>query len=140
MRYTSQPLSLRLPETTVERLDAHASRLRMAPRTLAQRYIEEGLRMDDHPLVRFVDGAGGRRARLVGTGMDVWEVIEVVRDNHGDVHAAADYLAIVPGLVQAAITYYGAHPDETDGWIELNKRENQQAHAAWLAGRAAFER
>ena len=96
--------------------------------------------MDDHPLVRFVDGAGGRRARLVGTGVDVWEVIKVVRDNHGDVHAAADYLALLLGLVQAAVTYYGAYTDEIDDWIELNERESKQAHAAWLAGHAALER
>ena len=96
--------------------------------------------MDDHPLVRFVDGAGGRRARLVGTGVDVWEVIKVVRDNHGDVQAAADYLALLLGLVQAAVTYYGAYIDEIDEWIELNERENKQAHVAWLAGHAALER
>ena len=96
--------------------------------------------MDDHPLVRFVDGAGGRRARLVGTRIDVWEVIECVQDNHGALHAAADYLALDVGLVQAAVTYYGAYTDEIDEWIELNKRENQRAHSAWLAGHAALER
>ena len=42
--------------------------MQLAPRTLAQRYVEEGLRMDEHPLVRFVDGPAGRRARLVGPG------------------------------------------------------------------------
>src|SRR5713226_7897557 len=87
MRYMSQPLSLRLPEETVVRLGAHASRRRLAPRTLAQRYVEEGLRMEDHPLIRFVDGVAGRRVRLVGTSMDVWEVIAVVRGNGGDINA-----------------------------------------------------
>src|SRR3954469_584466 len=52
-------------------------------RTLAQRYVEEGLRMDEHPLVRFVDGPAGRRARLVGTGMDVWGGVLVGRGEHG---------------------------------------------------------
>jgi hypothetical protein len=28
----------------------------ICPRTLAQRYVEEGLRMDEHPLIRFADG------------------------------------------------------------------------------------
>jgi hypothetical protein len=40
--------------------------------------------MDEHPLVRFADGPAGRRARLTGTGKDIWEVIAVVRDNDGD--------------------------------------------------------
>ena len=68
MRYMSQPLSLRLSAGAIERLRARAGSERLPPRTLAQRYVEEGLRMDEHPLVRFVDGPAGRRARLVGTG------------------------------------------------------------------------
>lgn len=39
--------------------------------------------MDDHPLVRFVDGPAGRRAALLGSGTDVWEVTAAVRDNGG---------------------------------------------------------
>jgi len=139
MRYMSQPLSLRLPEATVERLGARARRHRIAPRTLAQRYVEEGLRLDDHPLVRFADAPAGRHARLLGTRLAVWQVIEVVRDNGGDVAAAADYLELPLGLVQAAVTYYGAYPEEIDDWIEANRRESEEAHAAWLAGQAALK-
>jgi uncharacterized protein (DUF433 family) len=136
----SRPISLRLSDRTIERLGARAERAEMPPRTLAQRYVEEGLRMDEHPLVRFVDGPAGRRARLVGTGKDVWEVVAAVRDNDGDVRRTADYLEIAQGLVRAAITYYGAHPDEIDRWIERNEREAAEAHAAWLAGQAALRR
>jgi uncharacterized protein (DUF433 family) len=140
IRYVSQPLSLRLPDASLERLKSRARLRRVPPRTLAQQYVEEGLRMDEHPLVRFVDGPVGRRARLVGSGLDVWEVIDVVRDNEGDVAAAADYLELPLGLIQAAVAYYGAHPDEIDEWIEANRRESEQAHAAWLAGQAALKR
>jgi hypothetical protein len=136
----SQPMSLRLAQATIERLGARAQHLHTPLRTLAQRYVEEGLRMDEHPLVRFAEGPGGRRARLVGSGSDVWEVIAAVRDNDGDVAKTAEYLEMGLGLVQAAVTYYGAHPDEIDGWIERNEREAADAHAAWLAGQAALQR
>ena len=140
MRYMSQPLSLRLSAGAIARLRTRAGREQLPPRTLAQRYVEEGLRMDEHPLVRFVDGPAGRRARLVGTGSDVWEVIAAVKDNDGDVAASAEYLALPLGLVQAAVTYYGAFRDEVDSWIARNERETAQAHAAWLAGQAALRR
>jgi uncharacterized protein (DUF433 family) len=140
MRYMAQPLSLRFPHATLERLSASARRRGIPTRTLAQRYIEEGLRVDEHPLVRFVDAPAGRRARLVGSGLDVWEAIAVVRDNGGDVHAAADYLELPLGLIQAAVTYYGAYPEEIDAWIEANRRDTEGAHAAWLAGQAAVRR
>lgn len=134
----SRPISIRLSDSTIERLGVRAERVQMRPRTLAQRYVEEGLRMDEHPLVRFVDGPAGRRARLAGTGSDVWEVIAAVRDNDNDIARTAEYLQLPLGLVQAAVTYYGAHRDEIDEWIERNEREAAEAHAAWLAGQAAL--
>jgi len=140
MHYMALPLSLRLSEAAIEQLVERARRVGTRPRTLAQRYVEEGLRMDEHPLVRFVDGPAGRRARLVGSGKDVWEVVSVVRENDGDVRAAADYLELSLGLAQAAVTYYGAYPDEIDGWIELNRRESDEAHAAFEAGQASLRR
>jgi uncharacterized protein (DUF433 family) len=90
-----------------------------------------------NPLVRFAEGPAGRRARLVGTGKDVWEVVAAVRDNGGDAAETARYLEIPLGLVQAAITYYGAYRDEIDQWIEANEQEAAEAHAAWAAGQAA---
>ena len=140
LRYMSQPLSLRLPDATIDRLGARARSRSVAPRTLAQRYVEEGLRTDEHPLIRFVDGPAGRRPRLQGSGLDVWEVISVVRDNDGDEREAAEYLAIPPGLIQAAVAYYGAYRDEIDEWIELNARESEAAYEAWLAGQQALKR
>ncbi len=140
MHYMTKPISLRMNEDTIDRLGQRARRARTAPRTLAQRYVEEGLRMDDHPLVRFADGPAGRRAKLVGTAADVWEVVATVRDNGGDVREAAEYLEMPMGLVQAAVTYYGAYPEEIDEWIGLNEREADEAHAAWLAGQAALGR
>jgi len=138
MYYMSHPLSLRLADLTLERLGNRARRVQLPPRTLAQRYVEEGLRMDEHPLVRFVDGPAGRRARLVGTGKDVWEVVAAVRDNDGDLAETARYLEIPLGLVQAAIAYYGAYQAEIDQWIDLNEMDTNEAYAAWVAGQASI--
>jgi uncharacterized protein (DUF433 family) len=136
----SQPMSLRLAEPTIERLGHRARRAQLPPRTLAQRYVEEGLRMDEHPLVRFVDGPAGRRARIAGTGKDVWEVIATVRDSDNDLAATAAYLHIALGLVQAAVAYYGAYRDEIDKLIADNERESAEAHTAFQAGQAALAR
>jgi hypothetical protein len=136
----SHPLSVRLAESTIERLGKRARRVHLPPRTLAQRYVEEGLRMDEHPLVRFAEGPAGRRARLVGTGKDVWEVIATVRDNGGDAGETARYLELPLGLIQAAISYYGAYPDEIDQWIDQNEQETAEAHGAFMAGQAALRR
>ena len=96
--------------------------------------------MDEHPLIRFAEGPAGRRARLLGTGKDVWEVVATVRDNDGDLGEAARYLELPLGLVQAAVSYYGAYPDEIDQWIDLNEQEAAEAHAVYAAGEAAVRR
>ena len=55
-------------------------------------------------------------------------------------HAAetARYLEIPLGLVQAAISYYGAYREEIDQWIEANEQQAAEAHAAWSAGQDAI--
>jgi uncharacterized protein (DUF433 family) len=135
----SDHFTLRVPADTIARLKRRARLRGAAPRTLAQRYVEEGLRHDDHPLIHFVDGASGRRAALLGTGLDVWEVIATVRDNHNDLEEAASYLEIPLGLVQAAVGYYGDYRDEIDTEIELNEAEWERGYAAWEAGRQALD-
>lgn len=140
MHYMSaQPISIRLPERTVDRLTDRAGRSNMPSRTLAQRYVEEGLRMDEHPLIRFADGPAGRRARLLG-GPDVWEAIAVAKDNGGDLAETAAYLEIPLGRLQAAAAYYAAHSREIDEQIERNRREADDAHAAFIAAREALDR
>ncbi|HEV3319579.1 MAG TPA: hypothetical protein VG053_07605 [Solirubrobacteraceae bacterium] len=136
---SAQPISIRLPERTIDRLADRADRANMPSRTLAQRYVEEGLRMDEHPLLCFADGPAGRRARLIG-GPDVWETIAVAKDNGGDLAETAAYLEIPLGRMQAAAAYYAAHPEEIDEQIERNRREANDAHAAFLAAGEALGR
>jgi uncharacterized protein (DUF433 family) len=110
----------------------------MPERSLAQRYVEEGLRHDAHPLIQFLDGPSGRRASIVGRGLDVWEVIATVRDNDGSMQEAAEYLQVPGGLVEAAVAYYGDYRDEIDREIDLNQAEYERGQAAAAAGERAL--
>jgi uncharacterized protein (DUF433 family) len=134
----SDHFTLRLRPGVGERLAAQAQRAGLAPRTLAQRYVDESLRREDHPLVRFVDGPSGRRAALVGSGLDVWEVVATVRENDSDPEQAAAYLEVALGLVQASIAYYGDYREEIDAEIALNQAEWERGYAAWEAGKQAL--
>ncbi len=131
----AENFTMRVPADTEERLKRRAAGINTPPRTLAQRYLEEGLRMDEHPMIFFADGPAGRRARLLGTGADIWEVIATVKDNGVDEEAAARYLDMPVSLVRGAVTYYAAFPEEIDSRIERNRSESEQAEATWLAGR-----
>lgn len=134
----SEHFTLRLPTGTIDRIRRRADRAGATSRALAQRYVEEGLRRDDHPLIRFADGPTGRRAALVGKGLDVWEVIATVRDNDDDPREAAAYLDLPVGLVDAAVAYYGEFADEIDREIALNEEAWEEGYAAQEAGRRAL--
>jgi len=130
--------TLRLAPGLRQRLSEWAQRAHLPERTLAQRYVEEGLRHDEHPLIQFLDGPSGRRASLIGRGLDVWEVIATVRDNDGSIERAAEYLLVPAGLVQAAVAYYGEYRNEIDAEIELNELEYERGRAAAAAGEQAL--
>lgn len=130
--------TLRLAPGMRQRLTEWARRAGLPERTLAQRYVEEGLRHDAHPLIHFLDGPSGRRAGLLGRGLDVWEVIATVRDNGGSIARAAEYLQVPVGLVEAAAGYYGEYRGEIDGEIELNEAEYERGRTSAIVGERAL--
>lgn len=101
---------------------------------LAQRYIDEGLRLERHPGLVFRDGPAGRRPVVVG-GPDVWEVIAAVRSapEQGDqlVVALADRVGVAADRIRVAIRYYAEYPEEIDRWIDRVEQEAER-HAALL--------
>jgi len=120
-RRVRETTSFRLPGRTLERLDARAQAIGTTRTALAEQYLEEGLRLVEHPGIRFVDGPSGRRPGIVGTGLDVWEVVETIRAHRGSVAGAAEYLEIPEARVRVAARYYAAFPVEIDDWITGNQ-------------------
>lgn len=137
MRYMSAPLSIRFDQAILERLRRRARALPGAtPSGLAQRLVDEGLRMSEHPGVVFKDGPTGRRAALA-LGPDIWEVVKTVRDveERGDeaVDVAAELLNLPRDRVRAALRYYAAYADEIDAELDEAEGESRSAEEAWQA-------
>ena len=122
-------VSVRLDNTLAERLLVRA---RASGETLSdrlRRYAEEGSRRDEHPMVTFRDGPTGRRAGLIG-GPDIWEVVmwvdEIVADG-SDVDTLVVESALSRPLIDAALRYRSAYPDEIAARIELHRRDSVAA-------------
>jgi uncharacterized protein (DUF433 family) len=105
---------------------------------LAERYLAEGLLMDEAPGIYFVDGPMGRRPALMESRLDVWEVIKVVKDNSGSAAEAAAYLELEPRLVETALRYYGSNRQEIDDWITRVHELSELEGAKWRAAREAI--
>jgi len=126
-----KPLSFRIGIGTAERLERHAKEVGETQTALVERYVEEGLRTDSHPLIHFRDGFGGRRPALVGTRLDVWQVIETVRQNERSVEDAAEYLGIPAEHVRACMRYYADFQDEIDEWAARARAVEEREEANW---------
>ncbi len=129
------PLSIRFTPSLLARLRQRARAMTGASAAgLAQRLIDEGLRMADHPGVIFKDGPSGRRAAL-SFGPDVWEVIKFLReiDERGPaaIDAAAEVFAADTSRIATAISYYGDYADEIAAEIADAAEASARAEAAW---------
>lgn len=137
-------VSIRFSDEPVhERLKATARQHDIGVSTLAQRLIDEGLRMEAHPMVVFRDGPTGRRPVLVG-GPEIADVVGAMVG--GDVPVAerrtraADLLGIPASLVDAAVAYYADHTDEIDELLAERSRLADAAEASWRRQRELLER
>jgi hypothetical protein len=130
----ARQFSARLDAGVVERLERRGARAGLNKSRLAERYIDEGVRMDDHPGIVFRDGPTGRRAGLAA-GPDVWEVIGALRANgpEGDesIQATAEWLSLSVRQVRDAIGYYNEYPDDTDDRIRRNQDDADAAEQRW---------
>lgn len=134
------PRSIRFDDRVNNRLTAYvASHPGWSGSSAANRFVDEALRMEDHPGVIFRDGPAGRRAVLIG-GADVREVIRAVKsaraaepglDADQVVALVSTNTGVPTRLVDTAIRYWAAYPDEIDAWIDEVESFEEQALLAW---------
>jgi len=129
-------IALRVRESAAVEIDRVAERRGVSRNELAERYLIEGVAQDEFPQIAFRDGALGRRAILLGTRLDVWQVLETVRANGNSVEGAAEYLDLPIDRVSAAVRYAAVHKDEID---EIASRETAAAARAEELWRAEQE-
>jgi len=129
------PLSIRFDPSLLTRLRRHAvAETGANTSALAQRLIDEGLRMAEHPGIIFKSGPSGRRAALA-YGPDVWEVVKFLReiDERGPaaLAAAAEVFAVDISRVSTAVSYYSDNRAEIDAEIDTAEEASVRAEQAW---------
>ena len=94
--------------------------------------LAEAVKVRRCPGILFADGPSGRRARIAGTGIDVWEGIDAY---HGVGRKWArlrkSYHWLSEAQLRAALGYFTAYPDEIDRQITRNEAWTKER----LAGR-----
>jgi len=96
--------------------------------------LDMALRMQRFPGVTFVEGPAGRRAHLAGTGLDVWEIIELLRDFRSAASLCEAFPRLSPIAIQVAEAYARDYREEIDRFLTLNARspEELKREVPWL--------
>ncbi|HTZ41066.1 MAG TPA: hypothetical protein VMB77_12965 [Syntrophales bacterium] len=115
--------SLRLSEDTVAEIDKLAKERGEDFSATAKNLLEEAIKMRRCPGIIFASGVSGRRARLAGTGIEVWEIIaQYLSLNRDQKRLQQAFHWLTPGQLKAALGYHAAYPDEIDALIVRNEQ------------------
>ncbi len=123
--------SFRIAAAVFAGIDERADELSIPRNQLIERYLAEGLRRDRHPLIAFREGEAGRRPAIVGTRLDVAQVIATLRAEDGDVAVTAEYFRCATAAVSAALRYYAEFKDEVDAFADREARYAADAEERW---------
>ncbi|WP_329103978.1 hypothetical protein OG792_28355 [Micromonospora sp. NBC_01699] len=143
------PRSVRFDEEVLSRLDRYVKEHPgSSSSSVANMFIDESLRVHEHPGIVFRAGPTGRRAALSG-GPDIWEVVgalNAVRDEDPDLDDSLLLAEIghVTGLSVAQLTtalrYYAAYPDEVDERVTSNRDVAEREERLWAAQQTILRR
>jgi len=126
-----QSIAFRFEPGTVAHLRRRAGETGATQTALVERYVEEGLRQDEHPLIYFREAAAGRRPAVVGSRLAVADIVTTIRQNDNSVTEAAEYLELPVEHVEAALRYYADYKEEVDAWIEHGLAAAERERERW---------
>ena len=119
--------SIRLPEEAVKEIEALALGTGRDFSGIARDLLIEAVKMRRCPGVTFADGPTGRRARIAGTGIDIWEFIATFKglgENYDKLKETYHWLS--DHQIRSALSYYALYPDEIDETITRNEDITQE--------------
>ena len=115
--------SLRLPAETTKEIEQMAKETGQDFSNVTKDLLQEAIKMRRCPGILFAEGIGGRRARVAGTGIEVWEVIAAYKSMKEDFKRLQKaYHWLSTEQLKAALGYYTVYPREIDRLIQQNEQ------------------
>lgn len=116
-----QPFSVRLEDETERLVDAEARRTRRSKSAVVEAFTEETARTRRFPGVAFRGDDARRRAWVIGSGLDVWEIIQMMED-FGSIQALVAETQLSSAQVRLAAAYRDNYPNEIAEAVSDNRR------------------
>lgn len=117
-----QPFSIRLSDATDQFVVAEANRTRRSKSAVVEMLTEEAARMRRFPGLAFRGDDVARRPWVIGTGLDVWQIVEA-SEHFSSPEEMADQTDLEARHVRLALAYRDQYPDEIAEAIAINQRD-----------------
>jgi hypothetical protein len=112
---------MRLSKRLEALVDREARRTGRSRGAIVEALADEALRMRLFPGIAFRGADWERRAWVMGTALDVWQIVDAHRDI-GSVERMAEGGAAGGRQIRLALDYYERFPEEIDVAIAENRR------------------
>lgn len=126
------PFSIRLETQEDSFIKDEARRLRRSRSAVVETYASEAIRMRRFSGVAFRGDDYRRRAWIIGAGLDVWEIVALLRDFGSEQELTQEY-RLTPGQIRIALAYYREFGGEIEDELERGRRSEEE-----LASRYPF--
>src|SRR5437588_2978957 len=120
------PFTVRLDPGLESRIEALAQRSRRSKGAILEELASEAERSRRYPGIGFRGPDWSRRAWVLGTSLDVWELIQAFEDFGGDADAMLAASDLDRRQVEIALAYYRELPAEIDEAIAGNRRSLEE--------------
>ncbi len=125
MATKSAPFSMRLSNRMEALVEREAARTGRSKGAIVEALAEEAMRMRLFPGIAFRGTDWERRAWVIGTAFDVWQVVEAHRDL-GSVERMMAEGTLSERQIRVALGYHERFPEEVDNALADNSRSIEQ--------------
>jgi len=117
-----EPFSVRFTLPTDRVVQEEARRTHRSKSAVVELLAEEAVRMRRFAGIGFRGEDAGRRPWVIVSGLDIWEIVQMVED-FGSVERLLAETELTERQVRLALAYRESYPDEVAEAIAENRRE-----------------
>jgi len=125
-----EPFSVRLSRPTERLVEHEARRLRRSKSAVVEAFTEETARTRRFPGIAFRGDDVRRRAWVVGSGLDVWEIVQMAEDFGSPERLLAE-THLTERQLRLALAYRAEYADEIGELVAENRRSVEELRSLY---------
>ncbi len=115
-----EPFSVRFSSPTDRVVEAEAKRTRRSKSAIVEALTEEAVRTRRFAGIGFRGEDAGRRPWVIGSGLDVWEIVQMLED-FGSAESLVEQTQLSERQIRLAVAYRDSYPEEIAEAVAENR-------------------